>query len=52
MGPLSRADRNRARCAADVCAAAFGAAFVGVRLISLAPVAPAQELIAAERGEP
>jgi hypothetical protein len=52
MGPLSRADRSRARRAADVCAAAFGAEFVGVRLISLAPVAPARELITAENFMP
>lgn len=48
-GPLARAHRGRAGSAAEVCTVAFGAAFAGVRLISLAPVAPVWELITAEQ---
>lgn len=48
-GPLSRTDRARAQRTAEVCAAAFGDAFAGVRLISLAPAAPTWELICGEK---
>jgi len=46
-GPLSRGSRRRARRVAETCAAQFGGAFAGVRLISLAPAAPGWEDIQA-----
>lgn len=48
IGPLSQAGRRQAQRTAAACAATFGPAFGGVRLISLAPVAPAWELIGAD----
>jgi len=41
--PPSRGRRRRARRVAETCAAQFGGAFAGVRLMSLAPAAPSWE---------
>jgi len=49
-GPLGTASRREARRVADVHAAAFGAAFTGVRLISLTPAPPKQEIVPAVPG--